>query len=87
MVMRNGNDGADARRWWDDLPPRVRARVAHPPAADTESEPAPSSEPPASSLFAPGELARDLSRLALLFFAIAVANMLFLVLVLALLHS
>lgn len=88
MVMRNGNDGADARRWWDDLPPRVRARVAHPPAPDAESEPAPASEPPASdSLFAPGELARDLSRLALLFFAIAVANMLFLVLVLALLHS
>lgn len=83
MVMRNGNDGADARRWWDDLPPRVRARVA-PPAAEAHEEPP--NEPPAP-LFAPGELARDLSRLALLFFAIAVANMLFLLLVLALLHS
>jgi hypothetical protein len=85
MVMRNGNDEADARRWWDDLPPRVRARVSHPPAV----EPAPErpSDPPPAPLFTAGELVRDLARLALLFFAIAVANMLFLFLVLSFLHS
>lgn len=84
MVMRNGNDGADARRWWDDLPPRVRARVASP---EEQEQPQPHPDEAPAPLFTPGELARDLSRLALLFFAIAVANMLFLVLVLALLHS
>ncbi|MDY3551839.1 hypothetical protein R5W24_000919 [Gemmata sp. JC717] len=82
MVMRNRNDGADARRWWDDLPPRVRTRVAS-PETETHEQPAPDTE----RLFSPGELVRDLSRLALLFFVIVVANMLFLVLVLALLHT
>ena len=88
MVMRNGNDGADARRWWDDLPPRVRARVSSPEPPETPDGAERASEPPAPEpLFTPGELARDLSRLALLFFALAVANMVFLLVVLSLLRS
>lgn len=85
MVMRNGNDGAEARRWWDDLPPWVRARVTTPSPETVEEEP--QAEEPAEQLFAPGELARDLSRLALLFFVIAVVNMAFLLVVLSLLRS
>ncbi|HEY1190220.1 MAG TPA: hypothetical protein VGE74_21420 [Gemmata sp.] len=90
MVMRNGNDGADAHRWWDDLPPRVRTRISHPPAPAAQPSDAPPPESalaPSRSLFAPGELARDLSRLAVLFFVIAIANMLFLLLALSFLYS
>jgi len=76
MVMRNRNDSADARRWWDDLPPGLRARVSCPPPHEEEGDDSP-------PVVTPGELARDLSRLALLFFAIAIANMLFLLVALA----
>lgn len=85
MVMRNGNDGTEAQRWWNDLPPRVRSRVAHPPAP-REAEAEPDQQPPEPP-FTTRELLRDLSRLALLFFAIAVANMLFLLLALSFLYS
>ncbi len=78
MVMRNGNDDRSARGWWDDLPPRIRTRVACPPAPEAEGE-----TPEPGPLVTTRELARDLSRLALLFFAIAVANMLFLLVALA----
>lgn len=72
MVMRNRNESADARRWWDDLPPGLRTRVSCPPAPheDTQDE--------SPSFITPGELARDLTQLTLLFFAIATAIMLFL---------
>ncbi|MBP3957784.1 hypothetical protein J8F10_21235 [Gemmata sp. G18] len=86
MVMRNGNDGTDARRWWDDVPPRVRARISgrptFPEVAETESD---TLEP--RPLFSLGELFYDLSRLALLFFAIAVANMVFLIVALSFLRG
>lgn len=75
MVMRNRNDGADARRWWDDLPPRVRQRVGLPPP---EAEAA--AEPPTVSR---GELLRDLSAVAVLFAVVAVANLLFLLVALS----
>ncbi len=74
MVMRNRNDSTDARRWWDSLPPRVRARVVC-PSESPEAEP--------RAVVTVGELARDLSRLALLFSAIAVANLLFLLVALS----
>ena len=86
MVMRNGNDGTDARRWWDDVPPRVRARISSrptfPEVTETESD---TLEP--RPLFSLGELFYDLSRLALLFFAIAVANMVFLIVALSFLRG
>lgn len=76
MVMRNRNDGADVRRWWDDLP-RVRGRVPPPdaPPAPADAEPCP--------VVSTRELARDLSALALLFSAVAVANLLFLLVALS----
>ncbi len=76
MVMRNGNDSA--RRWWDDLPPRIRTRVSAQPAPEAEG-----GTDESGTLITTGELARDLSRLALLFLAITVANMLFLLVALA----
>jgi hypothetical protein len=30
VVMRNRNDGSDAAEWWNELPPRIRNRVAEP---------------------------------------------------------
>ena len=75
MVMRNRNGDADARRWWDDLPPRVRTRVALPlPEAEAASEP---------PVVSRGELLRDLSAVAVLFAIVAVANLLFLVVALS----
>jgi hypothetical protein len=70
MVMRNRHDGG-ASGWWDDLPPAIKARFAGPPA--------PAERPPPTAL----EWARELSRVALLFLAVAVANVLFLLVALS----
>lgn len=76
MVMRNRNEGSNTPHWWDDLPPRVRGRFSQQlshqeePAADRVAEP----DPPVSR----GELLGDLSRLAGMFFLIALGNILFL---------
>ncbi|MFM8272573.1 MAG: hypothetical protein ACKODX_09595 [Gemmata sp.] len=75
--MRNKNDGR-GRRWWESLPPPIRTRVACPQPGSADASPVP------GPLFTTGELARDLSGLALLFFVIAVGNMLFLLVALAL---
>ena len=71
MVMRNRHDGG-ASGWWDDLPPAIKARFAGPP-------PAPAGRPPPTAL----EWVRELSRVALLFLAVAVANVLFLLVALS----
>lgn len=74
MVMRNRSDGGNTG-WWDDLPPRVKARFAGPPTVVAEPAPAPT----------PTRLdwVRELSRVALLFLAVAVANVLFLLVALS----
>ena len=73
MVMPNRYEEPS---WWDDLPPRVRSRFASP------DEPAEQLVPPdaPSPSFA---LIRDLSRLAILFLLVAIANVAFLILALA----
>ena len=76
MVMRNRHDGGGPSGWWDDLPPRVRARFAGPPPLDYDHAPA---RPRPTSL----EWVRELSRVALLFLAVAVANVLFLLVALS----
>lgn len=78
MVMRNRHDGGNTG-WWDDLPPRVKARFAGPPPRPDADPPA----APASRL----EWVRELSRVALLFLAVAVANVLFLLVALSFIGS
>lgn len=73
MVMRNRDDSSDVRRWWDDLP-RVRNDEGLDASAEVEAD----AEPRAA--VTAGELVRDLSGLALLFTAVALANLLFLLL-------
>ena len=71
MVMRNRHDGG-ASGWWDDLPPAIKARFAGPPPA-TADRPRPTAP----------EWLRELSRVGLLFLAVAVANVLFLLVALS----
>jgi hypothetical protein len=76
MVMRNRHDGGHGPPgWWDDLPPAVKARITGPPAPD----PDPAADPRPTSL----DWVRELSRVALLFLAVAVANVLFLLVALS----
>ena len=77
MVMRNRHDGAGASRWWDDPPPGVKARFDPHPAADHDTReylrPALDPVEPPPCLPATHWL-RELGRLALVFVAVAVAN-------------
>jgi hypothetical protein len=75
MVMRNRSDGNDTPHWWDDLPPKVRKRVAQPvaPLARVES---PEEELP--DPLSRAALVRDLSGLAALITLVAVGIMLYL---------
>jgi hypothetical protein len=80
MVMRNRHDGASSSGWWDDLPPAVRRRIAHPPhSLDEEPETIASREPSAGR----PSILRDLSRLAVLFLLVAIANLLFILIALS----
>ena len=80
MVMRNRYDGTNTPDWWDDLPPAVRKRISPAPQeAESRGEAAHVSEPVAHR---PGIL-RDLTRLAVLFLIVALANLLFLVIALS----
>jgi hypothetical protein len=86
MVMRNRHDGANTPGWWDDLPPSLKKRFANTPRPD-EDDPllrrvADGEDP----TYRPG-VARDLSRLAVLFIVVALANLLFLLIALTFLFS
>jgi len=76
MVMKNQWEEAG---WWDDLPPRVRERFAS-PSAPAAPQPGPACEPGSGASF---RWLTDYGVLALLFFAIAVANVGLLLFVLA----
>jgi hypothetical protein len=78
MVMRNRHDGGGTSGWWDDLPPRVKARFAGPPPAQEHDAPA-YARPRPTAL----DWVRELSRVALLFLAVAIANVLFLLVALS----
>lgn len=80
MVMRNRHEEPS---WWDELPPGLRARFAAPPLDNAETGehvPLPAPEPSGRSS---STWILDLSRLAVLFLAVAIANVLFLILALA----
>jgi hypothetical protein len=83
MVMRNRHDGTNTPEWWDDLPPSLRKRFTQP--AIVESQPGiPLEREP--RLYRPGVM-RDLSRLAVMFFAVAIANLIFLLVALSFLSG
>lgn len=77
MVMPNRNDGANPLRWWAELPAPVRDRIAPP-----DANPATHAETEGGAPYRPRILA-DLSRLAFLFLAVALANILFLLVALS----
>ena len=85
MVMPNRHEEPG---WWDDLPPLVRSRFAAAPPESTaetgEFQPI-ARMPAAAEPNNPASLdwLRDLSRLAVLFLAVAIANVVFLILALA----
>jgi hypothetical protein len=80
MVMPNRSEGGSSG-WWDDLPPRVKARfTGAPPLPQPDPPaPAPTTRPGPTTL----DWVRELSRFALLFLAVAVANVLFLLVALS----
>jgi hypothetical protein len=83
MVMRNRHGRPGDSGGWDDLPPAIQDRlrgVSRKPATDRRTlgeRPQPPAHPPD-----PGWLG-DVSRFLLLFLAVAVANLLFLIVCLA----
>lgn len=77
MVMRNRHDGANSSGWWDDLPPAVRRRIAHSPHEEPDTVPSRESSSGRPSII------RDLSRLAVLFLLVAIANLFFLLIALS----
>jgi hypothetical protein len=82
MVTRNQHDGGSSSGWWDGLPAAVKARV---------QRPAPAPEPPAPRPTDPvpyrPTVVYDLTRLAVLFLAVALANLLFLLVALSFLSG
>jgi hypothetical protein len=89
MVMRNRNSSSDSSGWWEDLPPKVRSRISAPTlpdADDSRTHTAVSSLPERRG---PSGLdwVREFSRPALLFLAVAVANVLFLLVALSFVAS
>lgn len=88
MVMQNRHDGPNSPEWWEDLPPGIRKRFTNTlqpePVRSADESPAARGNPSVDSR--PGVLG-DLSRVAGLFLAVAVANLLFLLLALAFLFG
>ncbi|MBA4188894.1 MAG: hypothetical protein C0467_12930 [Planctomycetaceae bacterium] len=82
MVTRNQHDGASSSGWWDDLPSAIKKRVQRPETSEAPA-PRPSEEP---APYRPA-VVYDLSRLAILFLAVAVANLLFLLIALSFLSG
>lgn len=82
MVTRNQHDPSSSG-WWDDLPPAVKRRVQR-PGSDLLPHPANTSDEPGQ--YRP-RVVYDLSRLAMLFFAVALANLLFLLIALSFLSG
>lgn len=90
--MRNRNGGEESPDWWHNLPPKVRTRFGPCRAEEPEPEVRPQVNRPAEQPPNPGPsptLARvlELSRLALVFLVVGVANVAFLVMALAFLDG
>jgi hypothetical protein len=83
MVMPNRHDGANSPGWWDDLPSSVKRRISKP---DPSTPAHRSSERQEEAPYRPAVVA-DLSRLAILFFVVALANVVFLLIALSFLFG
>jgi len=83
MVTRNQHDGTNSSGWWDDLPPAVKKRVQRP---ITEATTTRASELDVPVPYRPA-VAYDLTRLAVLFLGVALANLLFLLVALSFLTN
>lgn len=84
MVTRNQHGGTELPEWWNDLPPSVRRRFT---CLDRSGEPDRDGQedrvvPPQRDDYHLGIL-RDLSRLALMFVVVALANLVFLLIALS----
>jgi hypothetical protein len=91
MVMPNQHDGASSPGWWDDLPSGVKRRVSRPVTTLADEPPRARRDEHPETQPAPYRPAvvSDLSRLAMLFLVVALANILFLLVALSFLagHS
>ena len=87
MVMRNRHDGANVPEWWDDLPPSIKKRCTDAPLLKSQNHRTVDEQQLDNHSSSPLEIARDLSWLALIFVAIAFANLLFLLAALSFLHG
>lgn len=94
MVMRNQHGGGNSPGWWDDLPPKVRERFGRRPAAAEPVRPpaatdtAPHAPLPPAPVPAPRpRVGREVSKVAVWFLAVAVVNMVVLLLALAVLRG
>ncbi len=85
MVTRNQHDGASSSGWWDDLPAAVKKRVQRPESSKTPAE-RPSNPFEEPAIYRPA-VVYDLSRLAILFLVVALANLLFLLVALSFLSG
>ena len=92
MVMQNRH-GGNSPGWWDDLPPSLRKRFANTPRPGPRHDPDEDDTRPllrAADGDSPSQepgVVRDLSRLAVLFLVVAVANILFLLIALSFLFG
>ena len=84
MVTRNQHDGANSNGWWDDLPPTVKKRVQRPSSEATAPQSLDASDEPVP--YRP-RVVYDLTRLAILFLVVALANLLFLLIALSFLSG
>ncbi|MBX9578806.1 MAG: hypothetical protein K2X87_00720 [Gemmataceae bacterium] len=83
MVMRNRSSEGDPAGWWDDLPPRVRARFStRPPIELILNRPPPEPDRPAG----PGPVA-GLALLAGAVLAVGAAHVVFLLVALSFLSG
>lgn len=83
MAMRNRHDGTDTPEWWDDLPPAVRNRISPRFRHEWDGEEKLSPTPPPDRAANRPSIVFDLSRLAVLFLVVAIANLLFLLIALS----
>ena len=83
MVMPNQHDGASSPGWWDDLPPAVRKRISSTFRHEWDGDARLPTTPPRDAGACRPSIVLDLSRLAILFLVVAIANLLFLLIALS----
>jgi hypothetical protein len=83
MVMRNRHDGTNTPEWWDDLPPAVRNRISSTFRHEWDGDARLPATPTRDAAACRPSIVLDLSRLAILFLVVAIANLFFLLIALS----